>query len=66
MVLEIDKYGTKQWFKDGKRHRLNGPAVEFISGFKCWYINGREYTQKEFRKIVDSVSDNKYKDFKLC
>lgn len=35
------KDGTKMWWdEDGKRHRLNGPAVEWGSGGGEWCING--------------------------
>lgn len=36
-----DKDGTKQWFdKQGQRHRLNGPAIERLDGFKSWHQHG--------------------------
>lgn len=34
--------GTKEWYKDGKRHREDGPAVEWESGYKEWYLQGIE------------------------
>ena len=33
--------GSKSWFLDGKRHRLDGPAVETESGTKYWYFNNK-------------------------
>ena len=33
--------GTKEWYKDGKRHREDGPAVEWESGYKEWYLEGK-------------------------
>lgn len=38
--LVIDKYGTKIWYKNGKEHREDGPAVENVNGTKAWYLNG--------------------------
>jgi hypothetical protein len=32
--------GTKKWFWKGRLHREDGPAVEYPSGKKCWYLNG--------------------------
>ena len=32
--------GTKEWFKDGKRHRENSHAVEYSNGTKYWYKEG--------------------------
>jgi len=39
--------GRKEWYKEGKRHRLNGPAIELINryktlfGYKMWYKEGK-------------------------
>jgi len=46
-VMEINEYGTKCWFLDGKLHREDGPAVDYISGYKYWYLNGIEVTEEE-------------------
>jgi hypothetical protein len=29
----------KEWFVDGKRHRVGGPAIEYFNGEKIWYQN---------------------------
>ena len=39
--LKIDEYGSKRWYLNGKRHRIDGPAVEYTNGTKCWYLNGK-------------------------
>jgi hypothetical protein len=37
--LEMD--GTKRWFNDNEqRHRLDGPACEYLNGDKFWYVEG--------------------------
>jgi hypothetical protein len=37
----IDEDGHKRWFNDkGERHRLDGPAIEWVDGYKFWYNNG--------------------------
>jgi len=33
----------KSWFKNGKRHREDGPAIEWKLGSKEWYIDGVKY-----------------------
>ena len=33
--------GNKQWFSNGKRHREDGPALEYANGNKYWYFNGK-------------------------
>jgi len=48
--------GTKEWYKEGKLHRLNGPAVEWDSTFKWWYYEGEEIecnSTEEFLKIIN-------------
>jgi hypothetical protein len=32
--------GTKTWYLDGRRHRTDGPAVEYTDGSKTWWVNG--------------------------
>jgi hypothetical protein len=41
-TLEIDPFGNKWWLnKQRKFHRLDGPAVEYLSGRKEWWENGK-------------------------
>ena len=40
-VLQIDEFGTKRWYLNGKRHREDGPAIEKTNGTKKWYLNGK-------------------------
>ena len=40
-VFCVDQCGTKYWFLNGKRHRINGPAIEYANGTKWWYLNGK-------------------------
>ncbi len=35
--------GTKQWYKEGKCHREDGPAIEWAGGAKEWYIGGKRH-----------------------
>jgi len=32
-----------EWYKNGKLHRLDGPAIEFADGAKMWYQNGLKH-----------------------
>jgi len=36
-----DKNGNRFWRLNGKRHREDGPAVEFADGGRSWYLNGK-------------------------
>ena len=35
--------GSKEWFVDGKLHRLDGPAIEYFDGTKLWYVDGKRH-----------------------
>lgn len=35
------------WFKNGVLHRSDGPAVEFKSGRKFWFLDGKEVTEQD-------------------
>jgi len=48
--VEVHDNGNICWFLNGKRHREDGPAVEWYNGTKQWYLNGKELTEKEFLK----------------
>lgn len=39
--LHVDSFGAKYWYRDRKRHRDNGPAVECLNGHTEWWINGK-------------------------
>ena len=42
--IKIDKDGNKFYFKDKEMdifHREDGPALEFLDGYKVWYIDGK-------------------------
>lgn len=42
--LEIDANGSKYWYnKQRQWHRTAGPAVEYKSGNKRWYLNGHRH-----------------------
>ena len=47
--------GIKQWYKDGKRHREYGPAIEYANGHKVYYYESQFYPEIE--------SDEEWKNF---
>ena len=55
--LTIYEYGTKEWkLPNGYFHREDGPAIEWANGSgKEWYLNGREYTEQEYKYEMRSV-----------
>jgi hypothetical protein len=40
---------------NGKRHREDGPAVEYVDGTKRWYLNDVQYTEANWRKQLQKV-----------
>ena len=39
-ICKTNANGDKHWWLNNKRHREDGPAVEYAGGFKYWYLNG--------------------------
>jgi len=40
------------YYKYGFWHRLDGPAIIYPGGYKEWWINGINYTKKEYGVIA--------------
>ncbi len=51
-ALEDPEY--KIYYNKGVRHREDGPAVEHPDGLKRWFLDGREYSQKEYEKLQEN------------
>ena len=42
--------GDEIWYRDGRWHREDGPAVIRVDGsYILWYIDGEELTEEEFK-----------------
>jgi hypothetical protein len=41
--VEVYNSGSRHWYQNDKRHRLDGPAVEGADGYKAWYQNGKRH-----------------------
>ena len=52
-TVKVYDNGDKQWFLNNKRHREDGPAVEYIDGTKYWFLNGTKYTEQEFNEKMN-------------
>jgi hypothetical protein len=57
----VENAFTRNWFLNGKRHRLKGPAVEWLLDegdegiHNTWYYNGEVIpckSQEEFERIL--------------
>ena len=53
--VRVHSDGTKYWCIDGKLHREDGPAVEFVDGTKEWWLNGKQLTEEEFNARQNCV-----------
>jgi len=40
--------GTRWWFKDGKRHREDGPAAIGADGNHSYWLNNECYTREDY------------------
>ena len=46
--IHIDTNGNKFYYSDREmkiRHRDEGPAVEWVNGYKAWYLNGKRHRE---------------------
>ena len=51
-ILKALKWGAgdKVWYLNGKYHREDGPAVEYASGYKEWWLMGNRLTEAQFNQ----------------
>ena len=40
--MKVGPNGSKWWYLNDEYHREDGPAIEYASGTKLWYLNGKE------------------------
>ena len=43
--VKVYNNGDKHWYLNGKRHREDGPAIEYDDGNKEWYLNGKRHRE---------------------
>ena len=56
--LRIDVRGNKYWqLPNWLFHRDNGPAVEYVDGYKAWYLNG--VLHREDSPAIEYKDDHK-------
>jgi hypothetical protein len=47
--------GSKEWYLHDKRHRTDGPAVEYANGYEAWYYEGKQIvcqSTQEFQRLI--------------
>ena len=55
-TVKVDANGYKGWYLNDKLHREDGPAIEYVSGDKWWYLNGEEVTEEEVMNPVEEMT----------
>jgi hypothetical protein len=45
--------GSKLWYQHDKLHREDGPAIERADRSREWYLNGQEYSEQDFNKLIN-------------
>ncbi len=48
----VENSAGKAYWNNGRLHRLDGPAIDHSNGKKEWFINGVEYSEDQFNKLV--------------
>ena len=48
--ITIDHWGNRVWYLNGKRHREDGPAIEWADGTRYWFLNGEPMSEEEFKE----------------
>jgi hypothetical protein len=44
--------GSKSWWLNDKRHREDGPAIEYVTGRNDWYLQGKKISKKKHSQLV--------------
>ena len=57
-ICETSANGTKFWYRDGKCHREDGPAIEYANGDKSWYRDGKRH--REDGPAIEYANGNKW------
>jgi hypothetical protein len=56
--VRVYEDGDKYWFLNDKRHREDGPAVEYSDGCASWYINDKLH--REDGPAMEASDDSKF------
>ena len=46
-ICTVDEYGCQRWLlPNGRRHRVDGPAVTYADGCEEWWVDGQQITDQ--------------------
>lgn len=55
-IVRVYADRTEWYNKEGKQHRENGPAVEFVNGSKLWYKEG-QFHREDGPALESAIGD---------
>jgi hypothetical protein len=55
--VRVYSNGDKYWYLNGRRHREDGPAIEYPNGTKSWYLNDKKLTEEEYNRKMNPVRE---------
>ena len=55
-TVKVLTNGDKSWYLDGKRHREDGPAIEYDDGSKSWYLDDKLHREEEHKKLTSKAT----------
>ena len=61
-AVKVNKIGETFWKLNGKRHREDGPAIEYADGEEQWYLNGVKLTKEQHKIKTSSIKDHTVKE----
>ena len=50
------KSGYKSWYVNGKLYRIDGLAIEFPDGTTAWFLNDKECSEEEHKRLVKMIN----------
>ncbi len=53
--VEVFEDGSECWYLNGKIHRENGPALNGPFNTEEYYLNGIQYSKKEYKKEIKKL-----------
>ena len=56
-TVKVYDSGHKHWYLNGKRHREDGPAIEWADGDKSWWLNDKLH--REDGPAIEWANGNK-------
>ena len=57
-TVKVYSDGSKSWYLNGKRHREDGPALEWADGTKYWFLNDKYH--REDGPAVEYANGDKF------